>query len=160
MISVSSTVQVNPPGEEVELSRDDVWRGLLLKAENALPFVPAMTRCEVVERTEDTIIRTIEFRGHEFGERVTFTPKKQVRFERTYGPVLGTILNDLDEDEHGDLWLTFSFDLELAGVAPGSREEQDYEATMKDDYLKAAAATLAAVRRMVAEKHPAAEAVS
>jgi hypothetical protein len=153
MISVSSSVPVNPPGEEVRLTLDDVWRGLELKAENALPFVPAMTRCDVVERTGDTLVRTIEFRGQEFGERVTFTPKTQVRFDRTYGPVLGTIRNDLEERDDGELWLTFSFDLELAGVEAGSEAEQEYEATMKDDYLKAAAATLAAVRRTVAEQH-------
>jgi Domain of unknown function (DUF1857) len=160
MISVSNSVAVNPPGEAAELTRDDVWQGLLLKAENALPFVPAMTRCEVIERTDDTILRTIEFRGQEFGERITFAPQRQVRFERTHGPVLGTIRNDLDEDENGELRLTFSFDLELAGVEPGSKEEQDYEATMKDDYLKAAAATLAAVRRMVVERQPAAQPAS
>jgi len=151
MISVSSTVPVNGPDETVVLDRADVWRGLLLKAENALPFVPAMTRCEVIERTHDTILRTIEFRGQEFGERITFTPMQQVRFERTYGPILGTICNDIDEDDDGNLLLRFSFDLELEGVASGSTEEQDYEATMKGDYLKAAGATLAAVRRMVAE---------
>lgn len=157
MISVSSSVLVNPPGEATELTRDDVWHGLVLKAENALPFVPAMTKCEVIERTDESILRKIEFRGQEFGERITFTPGRQVRFERTYGPVLGTIRNDLGEDEHGELRLTFSFDLELAGVEPGSKQERDYEATMKDDYLKAAAATLTAVRRMVAEGNPAAQ---
>jgi hypothetical protein len=156
MISVSNTVPVNPPGEAITLSREDVWHGLQLKAENALPFVPAMTRCEVIERTGDTIVRTIEFRGQELGERITFTPGSQVRFERTHGPVLGTIVNNLHEDEDGELLLTFSFDLELVGVEAGSQEEQDYEATMKGDYLKAANATLAAVRRMVAEGLPAA----
>ena len=156
MISVSNTVPVNPPGEAITLSREDVWHGLELKAENALPFVPAMTRCEVIERTGDTIVRTIEFRGQELGERITFTPGSQVRFERTHGPVLGTIVNSLHEDEDGELLLTFSFDLELVGVEAGSQEEQDYEATMKGDYLKAANATLAAVRRMVAEGLPAA----
>jgi hypothetical protein len=157
MISVSSTVPVNPPGETVQLTREDVWEGLVLKAENALPFVPAMTRCEVIERTDDSILRTIEFRGQEFGERVTFVPQRQVRFERTYGPVLGTISNDLHEDEDDNLLLTFSFDLVLEGVAPGSEAEQDYEATMKGDYLKAAGATLAAVRQMVAQRDPAAQ---
>jgi len=155
MISVSNTVLVNPPGEAVELTREDVWQGLLLKAENALPFVPAMTRCEVIERTDDTILRTIEFRGQELGERITFSPGREVRFERTHGAVLGTIRNELGEDEQGRLTLTFSFDLELDGVAPGSEAEREYEETMKGDYLKAAAATLAAVRRMVAERHPA-----
>ncbi len=152
MISVSSSVLVNTPGDPLQLSRDDVWEGLVLKAENALPFVPAMTRCEVIERTDDTILRTIEFRGQELGERITFTPRSQVRFERTFGPVMGTIRNDLDEDEDGNLTLTFSFDLELVGVEVGSEQEREYEATMTGDYLKAAAATLAAVRRMVAER--------
>jgi ketosteroid isomerase-like protein len=157
MISVSNTVEVNPPGEPVQLRREDVWRGLLLKADNALPFVPAMTRCEVIERTGDTLLRTIEFRGQEFAERVTFTPERQVRFERTHGSILGTISNDLEEDDDGKLLLTFSFDLILEGVEPGSAAEQEYEATMKGDYLKAAAATLAAVRRMVIEEHEAAQ---
>jgi Domain of unknown function (DUF1857) len=155
VISVSNTVVVNPPGEAVELTREDVWQGLLLKAENALPFVPAMTRCEVIERTDEMILRTIEFRGQELGERITFDPGREVRFERTHGPVLGTIRNELHADEHGELCLTFSFDLELAGVEAGSDEEQEYEATMKGDYLKAATATLAAVRRMAAQRHQA-----
>jgi hypothetical protein len=152
VISVSNSVQVNPPGEPVQLTRDDVWEGLLLKAENALPFVPAMTRCDVVERTPDTIVRTIEFRGQELGERITFTPGREVRFDRTFGPVMGTIRNVIGEDEHGELELTFSFDLELTGVEPGSPAEREYEETMTGDYLKAAGSTLAAVRRMVAER--------
>ncbi len=160
MISVSSSVLVNPPGEALQLSPEDVWEGLVLKAENALPFVPSMTRCEVIERTDDTILRTIEFRGQEFGERITFTPGSQVRFERTSGPVMGTIRNDLDEDEDGNLRLTFSFDLELVGVEADSAQEREYETTMTGDYLKAAAATLAAVRRMVAERPATAQGAS
>jgi len=160
MISVSSSVLVNPPGEPIRLTRDDVWEGLVLKAENALPFVPAMTRCEVIERTDDTILRTIEFRGQELGERITFTPGAQVRFERTFGPVMGTIRNDIDDDEDGNLRLTFSFDLELVGVEAGSEQEHEYEATMTGDYLKAADATLAAVRRMVAERPATAQGAS
>ena len=160
MISVSNSVPVNQPGEEVTLTRDDVWHGLVLKAQNALPFVPSMTRCDVIEQTEQMILRTIEFRGEEFGERITFRPKDEVRFERTHGSVMGTIRNQIVEDTDGELSLMFSFDLELEGVEPGSQAEADYEATMKGDYLKAASATLAAVRRMVAEGHPAAQAAS
>ena len=155
MISVSSAVPVNPPEEGVKLTRDDVWHGLKLKAENALPFVPAMTVCEVKEQTDDMILREIEFRGERFGERITFTPKEQVRFERTFGSVMGEILNEIEEDEDGELSLRFTFNLELEGVEPGSDGEREYEETMKGDYLKAAGATLAATRRMVAEAHPA-----
>jgi len=159
MISVSNTVTINPPGEPVVLTREDVWHGLMLKAENALPFVPAMTRCEVLERGDDTIVRTIEFSGHEIAERITFEPKRRVRFERTSGPVLGTILNEIDQDAEGNLELRFSFDLEIDGEAADGIEAHEYEATMTYDYLRAATATLAAVRRMITEDHPAAQVV-
>lgn len=152
MISVSNAVQVNPADEEVKLDRGDVWRGLQLKAENALPFVPAMTVCEVKERTDTMILREVEFRGQRFGERITFDEQKTVTFERTFGPVMGTIRNEILEDSAGALELRFSFDLELEGVEAGSEKEQEYEDTMKQDYLKAASATLAATRRMVAEE--------
>ena len=68
--------------------------------------------------------------------------------------MLGTIRNEILEGQDG-LALRFSFDLTLAGVEPGSQEETDYEQTMSGDYLKAAAATLGATRRMVAEGAPA-----
>ena len=154
MISVSTTVPVNPPGEHVVLTRADVWQGLKLKAENALPFVPAMTYCEVTERFADGLEREIEFRGERFTERIVLEPERRVTFERLSGSVLGTIRNEILEDQDG-LALRFSFDLTLAGVEPGSNEESEYEETMSGDYLKAAAATLAATRRMVAEGAPA-----
>jgi hypothetical protein len=64
---------------------------------------------------------------------------------------MGTILNEILEDEDGELELRFSFDLELEGAEPGSQEEKDYEETMKGDYAKAVESTLAAIRRWVRE---------
>lgn len=155
MISVSKTVPVNPEGTDVQLTRSDVWRGLHAKANDALPFVPSMTRCDVIERDDHVIVREIEFRGERLGERVTLDPEERVTFERTSGSVLGTIRNEILEPQEGELELRFSFDLELQGVEPGSEEESDYEETMRGDYLKAAEATLAAIRRWVREGEPA-----
>jgi hypothetical protein len=154
MISVSSSVPVNPEGTDVALSRSDVWRGLEAKANNALPFVPAMTVCEVQSRTDTTIEREIEFRGQRLGEHITLEPEHTVTFERMRGAVLGTIRNEILEDDRGALSLRFSFDLELQGVEAGSDAEAEYEATMKGDYLRAAEATLSAIRRAVREGAP------
>lgn len=154
MISVSNAVLVNPAGADPVVTRDDVWQGLLLKAEDALPFVPSMTRCEVLERYDDGLLREIEFRGQTFSERVTFTPKERVRFERVSGPVGGHVLNELS-GEGGELALRFTFNLQLPDVEEGSEEERAYEQTMSGDYLKAVGATLDAVRRTVADRDPA-----
>ena len=125
----------------------------MLKANNALPFVPAMTYCEVTRRHSDTVFdRDIDFRGQRFTERITLEAPYRVTFTRIAGPVLGTIANEIAGNEQstddGDLALRFSFALVVHGVAGGSTEEQAYADSMTGDYLQAVAATLNAMRRL------------
>ena len=152
MIFVSHALPVNVP-DEPRLTPANVWDGLVLKANNALPFVPAMTYCEVTRRHSDTVFdRDIDFRGQRFTERITLEPPHRVTFTRIAGPVLGTIANEIAGNEQstddGDLALRFSFALVVHGVAGGSAEEQAYADSMTGDYLKAVAATLNAMRRL------------
>jgi len=147
MIFVSHALPVNVPGEP-RLDRANVWDGLVLKAENALPFVPAMTYCEVTQRHGDHVFdRDIEFRGQRFTERITLEAPHRVTFTRIAGPVLGTIANEI-EGAGDDLELRFSFALVVAGVEGGSAEEKAYAESMTGDYLKAVEATLNAMRRL------------
>jgi Domain of unknown function (DUF1857)/SnoaL-like domain len=146
MIEVSKRIPVNEPGQPT-LTRSDVWKGLVMKANNALSFVPAMTHCHVLQRESDSVfVREIEFRGERCRERITLTPEQRVKFERLDGSVLGTILNLIEEDQDG-LGLRFSFSLKLAGVKDGSPEEIEYGKIVEKDYLKAVDATLAAIRK-------------
>ena len=147
MIFVSHALPVNVP-DEPRLTPANVWDGLVLKANNALPFVPAMTYCEVTRRHSDTIFdRDIDFRGQRFTERITLEAPYRVTFTRIAGPVLGTIANEIETID-GDLALRFSFALVVHGVAGGSAEEQAYADSMTGDYLQAVAATLNAMRRL------------
>jgi|SRR5580692_11105272 hypothetical protein len=147
MIFVSHRLPVNPEGEP-ELGRADVWAGLVMKANNALPFVPAMTSCEVIARHGDTIFdRDIDFRGQRMTERITLEEPHRVVFTRIAGPVLGTIANEVEQDGD-DLYLRFSFALIVSGVEGGSAQEKEYAEGMTGDYLKAVAATLAAMRKV------------
>jgi hypothetical protein len=152
MIFVSHALPVNVP-DEPRLGRQQVWEGLVLKANNALPFVPAMTYCEVTQRLSDTVFdRDIALsigqgRGQRFTERITLEAPHRVTFTRIAGPVLGTIANEIQSTDDG-LVLRFSFALVVAGVAGGSAEEQAYADTMTGDYLQAVAATLNAMRRL------------
>ncbi len=151
MIFVTHQLPVNVAGEP-QLTRQDVWDGLVLKANNALPFVPSMTYCEVTERYSDTTFdRDIDFRGERFTERITLEKPHRVTFTRIAGPVLGTIANEIEGAED-DLKLRFSFALVVADVAGGSAEEQEYADSMTGDYLKAVTATLNAMRRIAASQ--------
>ena len=150
MIFVTHALPVNVPGEP-HLTPAMVWDGLILKANNALPFVPSMTYCEVTQRHSDTVFdRDIDFRGQRFTERITLEAPHRVTFTRIAGPVLGTIANEIIGSAD-DLALRFSFALVVMGVAGGSSAERDYAESMTGDYLKAVAATLGAVRRLATE---------
>ena len=147
MIFVSHALPVNVAGEP-QLDRAAVWDGLVLKANNALPFVPSMTYCEVTERHGEGVFdRDIEFRGQRFTERITLEDPHRVTFTRIAGPVLGTIANELEGADE-DLALRFSFALVVHGVPGGSAEEKQYAESMTGDYLKAVQATLNAMRRL------------
>ena len=130
MFTVSRTIPINADPEAPRLSRAQVWRGLEMKAENPLPFVAPMERCEVVARGPDWLVRDIRLRGEEMTERVTFEPQRRVTFERVKSSAMGTILNEIVEDEAGELQLRFTFSLEVAGLAPGSEAEQAYAEDM------------------------------
>jgi hypothetical protein len=147
MIFVTHALPVNVDGQP-RLSRQQVWDGLVLKANNALPFVPSMTYCEVTERHGENVFdRDIDFRGERFTERITLEQPHRVTFTRIAGPVLGTIANEI-EGTDDDLMLRFSFALVAHGVPGGSAAEQEYADSMTADYLKAVAATLNAMRRI------------
>ena len=148
MIYVSHALPVNEP-DQPHVTRDDLWAGLVAKAGNALPFVVAMSRCEVLERHGDNVFdRAISFRGQDFVERITLEQPHRVVFTRLSGPVLGTIANEIEGDGD-DPSLRFSFALVVQGVEGGSAAERAYADGMTDDYLKAVASTLDAVRRVV-----------
>jgi Domain of unknown function (DUF1857) len=149
MIFVSHRLPVNEEGQP-KLTRADVWDGLVMKANNALPFVPSMTFCEVTARHGDNVFdRDIDFRGDRMTERVTLEEPHRVVFTRIAGPVLGTIANEI-EGGGDDLYLRFSFALVVGGVEGGSAAEKEYCDSMTGDYLRAVAATLAAMRKIKA----------
>jgi hypothetical protein len=148
MIFVTHQLPVNGP-DLPQLDRAAVWAGLVMKANNALPFVPSMTFCEVTNRISDTVFdRDIDFRGDRMTERITLEEPHRVVFTRIAGPVLGTIANEIEGTD--ELFLRFSFALIVTGVEGGSPEEQKYADSMTGDYLKAVQATLTAMRKIAA----------
>jgi ketosteroid isomerase-like protein len=151
MYQLSRTVPVNEPKKSF-LSRHDVWNGLLMKANNALPYVPEMKKCDVVEQGDGWLVRDIMLKDVPLREKVTFEPENRVVFERTRGSELGRIENIIGEDPNGNLTLTFAFSLKKDAVPEGSDAEKAHFAPMEGAYLNAVASTLAAVRRTVDER--------
>ncbi len=147
MYMLSHATPVNPDGVEPKLSREQVWRGLELKAIDAKPFVNGMSQCDVLERTDTTIKRVVTFMGKTHHEFITLQAPIQVHFERLDGT--GWIFNTISDSDNG-LLLTFTFGINFPGVEAGSTEEKTQGDGMRGAYVGAVEATLARVRQMAA----------
>ncbi|MER7180246.1 SRPBCC family protein [Streptomyces hyaluromycini] len=149
MIEVSRTLPVND-GTEPTLRVDDIWAGLVDKAENPLAYVASMSKCTVTERFDGGLVREVVHAGQPVREVVTFYPKQRVHFVRTHATARGTIDNEIGLGNAGELTLTFSFRIVVDGVEAGSAEEKEFAAHMEADYLDAVRTTLKAVRSRAA----------
>src|SRR5258708_14479472 len=100
MYKLSRTVPVNEPRKPF-LSRHDVWNGLLMKANNALPYVPIMQKCEVIERGDGWLVRDILLNNNPLRDKVSFEPENRVIFERIVCDECGHIQNIMCGDSAG-----------------------------------------------------------
>jgi hypothetical protein len=154
MIYSTATVPVNPEGE-APLTREEAWKGLVLKARDARQFLPPnlCTRCDVVEESATHIVREATIAGADLREIIAFDLHSKVTFFQLTGPREGVIINELFEDASGVLQLRFYGYLGLRGKEPGGPEEKAEQAFMDSDkgYRSALLSTLRRTRELLAE---------
>lgn len=94
--------------------------GLVQKARDAKLFFPPneCTRCEIVEESASHLVREATILGEELTEVITFDAETKITFFQAKSPREGAIVNELLEDENGDLQLRFYFYLGLRGKVP------------------------------------------
>lgn len=149
MFTLSVAVEVNPAGAAPVLAAHQVWRGLVMKAENGALFVPRMRGCDVIERDANGLLREVVIGDERFKEKITFTPEVEILFERVgTSSNAGWITNVISESALG-LLLTFTFAVNLPGVVPGSAREREQGLAMRQSYVGAVEATLRRVRELV-----------
>lgn len=154
MIYSTATVPVNGDGE-TRLTREQVWQGLERKARDARLFLPPglCTRCEVAEESPTHFVREATIAGEDLREIIVLEPQRKVTFFQATGPREGAIVNELFEDDGGELHLRFYCYLGLRGKAPGGPEEQAEQAQFDSDkgYKAALLSTLQRTRELLAD---------
>ena len=154
MIYSTATVPVNPEGE-TRLTRTQVWQGLELKARDARLFLPPglCTRCDVVEESTTHLVREATIASADLREIITLEPERKATFFQASGPREGAIINELFEDEAGELQLKFYCYLGLRGKEPNGAEELAEQAQFDSDkgYKAALLSTLKRTRELLAE---------
>ena len=151
---VTPAVGVNPPGEDVAISREQLWQGLIWKAEFPTLFIKPVISSAVLERFEDGIFRGAvhrlgEERSELIRERVFYEPSDRMVFLRLSGNVPGQVVNEILTDAEGGLALRFGWTLALAGAEHGGREEAEHSERSSENFLKAIKGTIATIREAI-----------
>jgi hypothetical protein len=152
-VRFSHLIQINDPFNPLidPLSREQLWRGLVLRAENPLLFVLALDRFEIVERGENALARVLHFGQLRLRDRVSFSPMEQVRYEieAAGDSPAATLAMTIEEPEPGQLFVRFDYEtLHDDATAP---LDAFYSSFVKQAYVEADIDTISTIRRLAAE---------
>ena len=145
-------VEVNDladPQQDV-LTREELWFGLLCRAEDARAFLPGLEACNIVERREGELVRDLHF-GHAIvRDRVSFKTMEWICFESEANDehAGGSLTISIEEPEAGSLFLRFRYRTTLPEGA-GS-EDGRYVEFVRSAYHQSDVDTVRVIRMIAA----------
>ena len=143
-------LQINDANDpQIEpLTREQLWLGLVARAERPQYFLIGMDECRIVERTANTLRRRMRFGTTQVCDRVTYEPPVQVRFdvEPTLEVSGARLIIRIEEPQPGELFLRFAYTLQTtADDAIGELDEY-----RKSAYRDADIDTVRMIRQLAA----------
>lgn len=132
------------------LTREEVWFGLLCRAEDPRPFLPGLETCDIIARTETTLARVLRFGQAVIHDQVSFEPLEWIRFESeaTADHAGGRLTITIEEPNPGTLFLRFHY---LTTLPEGAGSpEGPYAEFVKSAYRESDIDTMRVIR-MIAE---------
>ncbi|MBS0309483.1 MAG: DUF1857 family protein [Proteobacteria bacterium] len=76
-------IEINDPLNPLidPLTRAQLWRGLVLRAEAPELFMPHLDRCEILSRNEQALTRVLHYGNVSIRDEVRFTPQQEVLYQ-------------------------------------------------------------------------------
>lgn len=129
-------IAINDPGNPlmVQLTRRQLWLGLLQRVDNPLLFLPGLASFTMLDRQYDSAVRELDFGAACIRDRVTLTEEEAVRFDIEPSELQpgGSLTIRIEEPAEGHLFLRFTYATGLAAQA--SSEDAAYVEYVKSAY--------------------------
>jgi len=122
---------LNPLAEVI--TREQLWRGLVLRAESPKLFVSYLDDALIEDRTEASMTRTLKYGELSVTDTVRFVHLEHVHYDvAAQGEIRQSSLRmTIEEPQPDSLFVRFQYD-------DGATEEQDKENEMYNDYRRSA----------------------
>ncbi|MGG1946802.1 SRPBCC family protein [Trinickia sp. NRRL B-1857] len=141
-------VQINDPLNPLAetLTRDQLWEGLVLRAEQPQLFVLGLDSCTILSRTTDTLERELHYGHATVRDRVTLTPHESVRYDilATEAHVGGSLTMTIEQPDELQLFLRFEYATTLP--TPDTEDARQTSEIVKSAYREADIDTVRLIR--------------
>jgi hypothetical protein len=106
-------IQINDPLNPLveSMTREQLWEGLVLRAEQPQLFVLGLDSCTILSRTDGTMERELHYGHATVRDRVTLTPNESVRYDilATDAHVGGSLTMAIEQPDALQLFLRFAY---------------------------------------------------
>ncbi|RKP50571.1 SRPBCC family protein [Trinickia fusca] len=144
-------IQVNDPLNPLveSITRQQLWEGLVLRAEQPQLFVIGLDSCTILSRTDLTLERELHYGAATVRDRVTLTPNESVRYDilATEAHVGGSLTMTIEQPDALQLFLRFEYNTTLP--AADTEDARQTNEIVKSAYREADIDTVRLIRKYV-----------
>jgi hypothetical protein len=146
-------VQINDPLNPLIdfLTRDQLWHGLVLRAEEPKLFVPWLDDCTLLERSPGTLSRELRYGTLVVRDTVSFVPQQSVHYAipAQKDIAASSLVMTIEEPEPELFFVRFEYD--DGNAAAAATEEAMYEEFRRSAYEEADIDTVRTIRQLASE---------
>jgi hypothetical protein len=142
VLNFEHLIQINDPLNPLmqDMTRDQLWEGLVLRAEQPQLFVLGLDSCTILSRTESTLERELQ-------------PKESVRYDimATSAHVGGSLTMTIEQPDPVQLFLRFQYQTTLPTTdeKPADNDVRQTQEIVKSAYRESDIDTVRLIREYV-----------
>lgn len=143
-------VEINDPHNPMisALSREQLWRGLVRRAETPTAFVPYLDGCNILEKSEGMLSRELHYGELVVRDQVSLIPQRQIvyRVPAQQGIPASTLTMTIEEPEPEIYFVRFEYD--DGASADADTADAFYNDFRKSAYTESDIDTISTIRQM------------
>lgn len=146
-------IEINNPANPLlsPLSREQLWRGLVLRAERPTLFLLGLDTCEITARDAGVLSRTLRFGQLMVQDHVRFDPLDKVHYHvpQQDGIPMSDLTMTIEEPQPGALFVRFEYDDH--NPVQETQEESFYNDFRREAYKESDIDTIRMIRQLALE---------
>tara|TARA_R110001599_G_scaffold64023_4_gene179685 strand:- start:384989 stop:385462 length:474 start_codon:yes stop_codon:yes gene_type:complete len=131
------------------LTREQLWRGLVMRAESPTLFVPWLDECTLEKREGEVLKRSLRYDALLIHDQVTFSPQSSVRYDVPAQADIpqSSLVMRIEEPQPGALFVRFEY------AVAQSDDDMDafYNEFRRSAYQESDIDTIRVIRQLAAE---------